>query len=235
MAVLLLGCRLLWVVALASVCACGPASAQHWHVATSVSGLVERWLSEQERDAQQRVVVHRGASSTLRRQILAGAPAHVFLSADARSLHDLPVLDRHAVLATHLVLLAHPGQSLADLAAAQSLVLGAPGVPLGEYARTLLAARGLPEPPRVVHGKDAHDVLAKLRAGAAQAALVYATDVALAPELRVVQRFPAPDGPAVRYEAALLDESARARFEALREPAFTQLAEQLGFDPGAPD
>ena len=126
-------------------------------------------------------------SSTLARQIVEGAPADVFASADEKNMEtveDAGLLAGSAELfaGNTLVIVVpagNPGRvtSLEDLADADlSIVLCAPEVPCGAASATLLSNAGVVARPVSVE-QNVTAVLTKVAAGAADAGLVYRTDV----------------------------------------------------------
>ncbi len=184
-----------------------------------------------------------GASSTLSRQLAAGAPCDVFLSADARWVDDLPALERKPWLGNRLALVVPTASSIAWtdesapdvgalLSSCGSLALGQSSVPVGRYAEAALEALGVELPDRIVRGASARDVLSKVGQGAAQAGIVYATDVPLDQGVRLLALLPADSHPRVRYEAALLRPEARALFDALADDWVLGLATRYGFAEG---
>lgn len=126
-------------------------------------------------------------SSTLATQVIEGAPADVFASADRQTMDRVEqaglLATEPAVFATNTLQIAvAPGnplniRGLSDLTAAGlDVVLCAPEAPCGAAAATLLAAAGV----RVVPASEEQNVTAvatKVRLGEADAGLVYATDV----------------------------------------------------------
>lgn len=143
-------------------------------------------------------------SSTLVTQILEGAPADVFVSADEANMDKAAeaVVDP-ALFATNTLVIAVPAgnpgavASLADLAGVTT-VLCAPEVPCGAAAASLLDASGVTVDPASLE-QNVTAVLTKVAAGEADAGLVYATDVigrddveAIVPEGadEVVNRYP---------------------------------------------
>ncbi|VXB43568.1 Molybdate-binding protein ModA [Microbacterium sp. 8M] len=125
-------------------------------------------------------------SSTLATQILEGAPADVFASADLKNM-DKIIQARLAgateVFTTNVLQIAvAPGnprkvKDLASLAApGLKVVLCAPAVPCGSAAKTLLGDAGVAVTP-VSEEQNVTAVLAKVKAGEADAGLVYTTDV----------------------------------------------------------
>lgn len=128
-----------------------------------------------------------GGSSTLATQIVAGAPADVFASADTATMNQVTehglAVGHPAVFATNTLEIAvAPGNprhitSLADLARpGLQVLLCAPLVPCGAAAHTLLDAAGVHLTP-ASEEQNVTAVLSKVKAGEADAGLVYTTDV----------------------------------------------------------
>lgn len=125
-------------------------------------------------------------SSTLATQIIEGAPVDVFASADQKNMDKVTqagLAGDAPVFTTNVLQIAvAPGNplkvkdltSLAD--PALKLVLCAPAVPCGNAAKTLLDAAGVTATP-VSEEQNVTAVLAKVKAGEADAGLVYTTDV----------------------------------------------------------
>jgi molybdate transport system substrate-binding protein len=160
-----------------------------------------------------------GASSDLARQIEAGAPADVLFSADTAKMDALESKGfvrregRREFLSNALVVVVSSSSSIRvtraqDLARLPRLALADPeAVPAGIYARRWLEARGLwPEiRHRVVPALDVRAALAAVASGAVPAGIVYRTDAAVSPGIRVA--FVVSDGPEIRYSVAKLARS----------------------------
>ena len=130
-----------------------------------------------------------GSSTALAKKIKdEGAPADVFASADEKNMQSL--VDDKLVQGTPQVFARNvlqigvqPGNpknimNLADTEkAGVKLVLAAPDVPVGKYARQAYANAGLPAPKPVSNELDATATIAKLTSGEADAVVVYVTDV----------------------------------------------------------
>lgn len=140
------------------------------------------------------VSVSTAGSQVLHLQILQGAPADVFLSADPAhiaELVDLGLLAAPRVVGHNRLALIVPSEnpaaitSLAELPQAERLVLGSPDAPIGHHSRALIALAGAVLGPdyqaqvldRVVSEEsNSRLVRAKVALGEADAALVYRTD-----------------------------------------------------------
>ncbi|WP_206535625.1 molybdate ABC transporter substrate-binding protein [Microbacterium sp. 4R-513] len=125
-------------------------------------------------------------SSTLATQLLEGAPADLFASADENNMAkvtDAGLAGDPEVFATNTLVIATPAgdpgdvESLADLADdGVTVVLCAPEVPCGAASQKLLADAGVSVSP-ASYEQNVTAVLTKVAAGEADAGLVYATDV----------------------------------------------------------
>ena len=160
-------------------------------------------------------------SDELATQIREGARADVYAAASARypdELHDEGLVEEPRVFATNRLVIVVPAEnragleSLGDLAHdGVKLVIGAEGVPIGDYTRTVLEAAGRTDVlARVVsEEEDVKGVLGKVRLGEADAGFVYATDVAAAGgRLREVP-LPAHLSPKAAYAAAVVEGARR--------------------------
>ena len=175
-------------------------------------------------------VVSVAASSVLARQIARGAPAAVFVSADPEWVdwlagQGLEALDRRVVAEGQLVVVGARGTRRApSLEAALDgvgrVALADPAhVPAGRYARRALERAGLwgDVEARVVGAGDVRAALAAVETGAADRAVVYATDARASARVAVVAVIPPDPGDPIRTEAALLTPEGRGAFEALVE------------------
>ncbi|WP_345800035.1 molybdate ABC transporter substrate-binding protein [Microbacterium sp. AZCO] len=125
-------------------------------------------------------------SSTLATQLIEGARADVFASADEANMQkvvDARLATDPEPFATNTLVIATPAgnpgevENLADLADdSVTVVLCAVEVPCGAASRTLLANAGLTVTP-ASYEQNVTAVLTKVAAGEADAGLVYVTDV----------------------------------------------------------
>jgi molybdate transport system substrate-binding protein len=134
------------------------------------------------------VVLNFGGSSALREQILAGAPADVFASANQANMQRIAgegfVTEAPIDFAINRLEIAVPAgnpasvTSITDLAKADLLIgLCAATVPCGDFARDALAAASV-VPAVDTDEPDVRALLTKIEAGELDAGIVYATDVA---------------------------------------------------------
>lgn len=166
------------------------------------------------------------ASSALARQVIAGAPADLFLSADEEWMDAvakaglLRPRTRTTLLGNRLVLIA-PAASKVRLTPARGfplaralgsgrLALADPAaVPAGKYAKASLTALGVwaSVAAKVAPAENVRAALALVERGAAPLGIVYATDARASKAVRVVGVFPASSHPPIRYPVALLKAS----------------------------
>ncbi|MGH8937026.1 MAG: molybdate ABC transporter substrate-binding protein [Acidimicrobiia bacterium] len=176
------------------------------------------------------VTLSLGPSSGLATQIGEGAPADVFASADERwidRVEEQPGILNRTVFAGNRLVVITPRSggvsSLQDLAAPGiDVVLAAPGVPAGDYARRALSEAGISGAAQanvVSNEQDVKGVVQKVLLGEADAGIVYRTDLTeqVVPRLGVVE-IPAALNVTVRYSIAVVavtsDRELAARFVA---------------------
>lgn len=200
------------------------------------------------------------ASSTLARQIEAGAPADLFASANQAWMDYLSerrlvvAATRSAPIANRLVLVAPADGSAVpiDLAAAEAgerlherlgdgrLAVGDPDhVPAGIYARQALESLGLWDAlgRRLARADNARAALALVARGEAPLGIVYATDAAIAADrVTVVGAFPPASHRPIAYPFAVVS-GAETRPPVMRlhrfltGPAAAETFARFGFVP----
>lgn len=134
-------------------------------------------------------------SSTLATQIIEGAPADVFASADEATMQrvvDAGLADPPRLFATNRLTIVVPAgdpggvTGLADLADPdRTIVLCAEAVPCGAASRALLSAAGV-EASIDSNEQNVTAVLTKVATGEADAGLVYVTDAATTDDVDTV-------------------------------------------------
>jgi molybdate transport system substrate-binding protein len=160
------------------------------------------------------VTLNLAGSQQLAAQIVQGGPADIFASAD---LLQMEVVADAGLLATEpvafasnrLVIVVEEGnplgiRSLTDLADPRLVVvLAAPEVPAGRYARAAIASAGLVIVPDSLE-LDARAVLAKVVIGEADAGIVYATCAQAAADTVDPIELPAASATSVIYTIAVV-------------------------------
>ena len=192
------------------------------------------------------------ASSALARQVQAGAPADVFISADEAWMDTLAAKGlirpqtRARMLGNSLVLIAPvaskialdpaPGFGLAQAMGTGKLALADPaGVPAGRYAKQALEKLGVWDQvaAQVAAGDNVRAALALVAQGEAPLGIVYATDAAAEPRVRVVATFPAASHVPITYPIAVLDTARSPDADGLRafllSPEAQDIFQRYGF------
>ena len=184
-------------------------------------------LTDVSQDLDAKAVFNFAGSDELATQIREGAEADVYAAASTKypdELHADGLLEQPTIFATNRLVLIVPNDnqarihSLADLdRKGVKLVVGAEGVPVGDYTREVVEKAGKKEIlDRVVsEEEDVKGVLSKVALGEADAGFVYATDAAAAGG--DVQSIELPDEIQVpiRYPVAIV--AATKREERARE------------------
>jgi molybdate transport system substrate-binding protein len=164
-------------------------------------------------------------SSRLARQIHAGAPADVFISADAQWMSWLDERARIEpdtrvdLLGNRLVVVVpasagEPPEALEDLRdnRYERIAVAAEEVPAGRYAGAALAHHGLEDDlsTRFVRGANVRAALAYVAQGEADAGIVYRTDAIAEPRVREAFALDPASHPPIVYPAAVTRSSGDA-------------------------
>jgi molybdate transport system substrate-binding protein len=220
--------------------------------AASLAGPMDSVLTSFTETTGTPVLVTYGASGTLAQQIRIGADAAVFVSADttwARQLVDDPkikAVEWRPFLRNRLVMAALAGNgatpSFPDAMQALSLthiaIADPESAPAGRYARAYLENVGLWERlrPRLLIREDVRATLNVVRLGIADIGIVYATDVASTPGVKIAAELPDSLYPPALYGAVLLKRGPqeKALFEHLFSASSSLQFRRVGFrtEPG---
>jgi molybdate transport system substrate-binding protein len=158
------------------------------------------------------------ASSALVQQIIEGAPANVFASADTANMDKLtePGLNgtEPVIFATNLLtIIVQPGNpkgitGVADLTNADiTTVICAAEVPCGRYANEIFANAGVTVTPASLE-QNVRGVVTKVTAGEADAGIVYVTDVTAAGDDAAMVEIPEDINVLAQYPIATVKDSA---------------------------
>lgn len=191
------------------------------------------------------------ASSALARQIEQGAPADVFISADADWMDYVAqrrlIVDssRRDLLTNHLALIAPAASPVAlrvgkDMALAAALgdgrlAVAGPDVPAGKYAKAALTNLGVwnSVAGRLAPADNVRGALLFVARGETPLGIVYDTDAKVEPKVRIVGLFPDSSHPPILYPAALVASSvnpdAAAYFKFLQGPEAAAAFRKYGF------
>jgi molybdate transport system substrate-binding protein len=197
----------------------------------SLNAAADAWAARRH----ERPVLSFAASSALARQIEAGAPADIFISADEPWMDDVAKHNlvrpgtRASFLANKLVLVApaasarpvaiRPGFPLAKLLGDGKLAMGeVNSVPAGKYGREALTRLSVWDAvaPRVAGADNVRSALALVERGEAPYGIVYATDALASKGVKAVGIFPESSHAPITYPVALLATSASPDAEAFR-------------------
>lgn len=188
------------------------------------------------------------ASGTLARQIAAGAPVDLYISANPKWMHYLvkekivPAADVQTFAFNTLVFVgdpAHPVAGMQGLAALGRIAIGSPSsVPAGQYAKQALTHAGLYDTllkaNKLVMAKDVRQALVYADRGEVNGAFVYRTDALLAKHATIQFTVPRKLYPRVRYPLALTalgakNPAAKAFLVYLRGPQAGKVLQKYGF------
>ncbi len=195
------------------------------------------------------VFMNFGASGALAKQIVQGAPADLFVSADGKWL-DYLVQEGKGVAATQHILayntLVFTGKketqlgSLADLRGLQRIAIGSPAsVPAGNYAMQAMRAAGIYEDlvkeKKLVIAQDVRQALLYADRGEVEGAFVYKTDALLAEHAVVILTVPANLHDRITYPMVMTADGAdngeaKAFFAYLRGPEALAVLQKYGFE-----
>ena len=220
--------------------------------AASLKNALDDASEQWSRQTGKKAVISYGPSSALAKQIEAGAPAQMFISADldwmdyVAERKSIKPETRANLLGNRIVLIA-PKDSPASLAIApgfplaQTLAGGklsmanTDSVPAGKYGKAALEKLGVWETVRssVVQALDVRAALQFVARKEAPLGIVYQTDATAEQSVKVVGTFPEDLHPPIVYPIALTagasNPDAAAFLSFLRSPAARPAFEKQGF------
>lgn len=190
-----------------------------------------------------------GGSGALAKQIVSGAPADLFISADPKWLDFLIKEGKVAApwvrtVAFNTLVVVGPGKSaissLSGLTHFDRIAIGSPkSVPAGQYAEQAMRAAGvydaLQEDNKLVMAQDVRQALLYADRGEVAAAFVYRTDALLAKRAVILYQVPAPLHDRIAYPLALTrigekKPEAKALYDYLASPAAVAVLIKYGFE-----
>jgi molybdate transport system substrate-binding protein len=220
--------------------------------AASLKEALDEQVSRFEAETGGKIVVSYGGSNALAKQIEAGAPADVFVSADTDWIDYLGQRNllrpgtRIDLLRNRLVLIA-PAETRASLPIAPGFALAAAlgtgrlatanpdSVPAGKYAKAALTALGVwaTVESRLARTDNVRAALVLVARGEAPFGIVYATDALAEAKVRIVDTFPEQTHPPIVYPLAIVassrSPSAQRFVDNLRSPAARAIWVRHGF------
>ena len=220
--------------------------------AASLKEALDDQAKQFEASTGNKVIISYGASNALAKQIEAGAPADVFISADLDWMdyldqrHLLAPNTRFDLLRNTLVLIAPassnttlkiaPNFGLAAALGTEKLAMANPdSVPAGKYGKSALEKLGVwaSVEKQVARAENVRAALALVSRGEAPFGIVYRTDALADKGVRIVDTFPPDSHPPIIYPAALLAASkstaGRPLLDYLRSAPARPVWEKYGF------
>ena len=220
--------------------------------AVSLTDALSAVAEQYGREGRGTVRFNFAASNVLARQIVAGAPADLFISADQAQMDVVAAANMVAdgsrvdLLRNQLAIVV-PNDRPRTMTGPRDLLgesfkriaIGEPSaVPSGVYAKAWLEQLGLWSQleVRMVPTGSVRAALAAVESGAADAGIVYRTDARVALKATVAYVLPADRGPRIVYPAAIVRgsavaEEARRFLDYLRGAAAARIFERYGFTP----
>ncbi len=219
--------RLFLIILAAGVCMLSrhPAAAAEITVfaAASLTDSLKEIAANYEKTSGDEITFNFGASSTLARQIDAGAPADIFFSADEAQMDGLekkgaidPATRKSrlgnalvVVVAADSMLQINSASDLTNATVKQIALADPKAVPAGVYAKAWLTQQQLwpAIEPKVVPTENVRAALAAVESGNVEAGVVYKTDAGISKKVKVAYEVPAKDAPDISYPMALVNDS----------------------------
>jgi molybdate transport system substrate-binding protein len=219
--------------------------------AASLKDALDENVKTYQARASDRIVVSYAASSALAKQIEAGAPADLFISADLDWMDYLQQRrliktdTRRNLLTNRLVLIAPADSKVSVSIAPRFPLVGLLGkgrlamanpdtVPAGKYGKAALEALGVWNDVRakIASAENVRAALVLVSRGEAPLGIVYRTDAVADPRVKVVGTFPGNTHPPIVYPAALTisgEGSAEAFLKWLIQAEARAIFEKHGF------
>jgi molybdate transport system substrate-binding protein len=240
--------------------ASAPGFAQHTvtvFAAASLKNALDEINAACEADVGEKATISYAASSALAKQIEQGAPADVFISADLAwmsylSDKNLTKKDTETKLLGNSIVLVAPADSTAVTTIAPNFDLVAllgggklamanvDAVPAGKYGKAALEKLGVWASVEgdVAQAENVRAALALVSTGEAPLGIVYKTDAAAEPKVKIIATFPADSHAPIVYPVAQTagstDGDAPAFLKCLQTANAKALFEKQGFTVLAP-
>jgi molybdate transport system substrate-binding protein len=225
--------------------------------AASLKNALDDIAGQWQRETGKKAVISYAASNTLIKQIEQAAPADIFISADldwmdyGQQKNLIKPDSRFSLLGNRLVLIApkdssvsatiQPGFDLATLLKGGRLAMGnVDAVPAGKYGKAALEKLGVWDSvkDKIAQAESVRAALLFVSRGEAPLGIVYQTDAAADPGVKIVGIFPENTHPPIIYPVALTKVStnpdAQTFLNYLRSPAARAAFERQGFTVLAP-
>jgi molybdate transport system substrate-binding protein len=220
--------------------------------AASLKTALDEVAAQWQRESGKKVVVSYAGSNTLIKQIEQGAPADIFISADldwmdyGQQKNLINAQSRSNLLGNRIVLIAPKDATLTlnitrgfDLASAlkggRLAMANVDSVPAGKYAKAALEKLGAWDgvKDKIAQAENVRAALALVSLREAPLGIVYQTDAASDPSVKIVASFPEDSHPPIIYPIALTKTStnpdARAFLRYIESAAARPAFERQGF------
>jgi molybdate transport system substrate-binding protein len=220
--------------------------------AASLKTALDEVAAQWQRESGKKVVVSYAASNTLIKQIEQGAPADIFISADldwmdyGQQKNLINPQTRFNLLSNRIVLIAPKDATLTlnitrgfDLASAlkggRLAMANVNSVPAGKYGKAALENLGAWDgvKDKIAQAENVRAALALVSLREAPLGIVYQTDAASDPSVKIVATFPEDSHPPIIYPIALTKSStnpdARAFLRYIGSAAARPAFEREGF------
>src|SRR5262245_1970268 len=225
--------------------------------AASLKNALDEIVAQWQRETGKKAVISYGASNNLIKQIEAGAPADMFISADldwmdyGQQKNLLKPGTRSNLLGNRIVLVApkdsalsldiKPGFALAAaLKGGRLAMANVDAVPAGKYGKAALEKLGVWDSVKgsIAQTENVRAALVLVSRGEAPLGIVYQTDAASDPNVKIVGAFPEDTHPPITYPIALTKDStnpdAAALLDYIRSTKARPAFERQGFTVLAP-
>lgn len=221
--------------------------------AASLTNALQDIAQQYKKEKQVEVVASFASSSTLARQIEAGAPADLFISADQKWMDyavgkaTVETVTRVNLLTNSLVVVAPEASEQAPFTITEKtnwlallkggrLATGNPShVPAGIYAKDALTKLGAWNTlePKLAPAEDVRGALALVERGEAPLGIVYGSDAVASQGVKVVATFPEDSHKKVEYPMAVVKGNQNATVEGfydyLKGPEAAAVFKRYGF------
>ena len=192
------------------------------YAAASLTDVMKEIAPAYEKQSSDKITFNFAASSLLARQIMEGAPADIFFSADEAKMDDLQkaaliVSETRRDLLSNALVIVMPNDSKLTIASPEELItkvqkiaIADPrAVPAGIYTKEYLSSLGLWErlESKMVPTENVRAALAAVESGNVDAGFVYKTDANISKRVKIAFSVPVEKGPAIRYPVAIIKET----------------------------
>ncbi len=199
------------------------AAAIHVSAAASLTDVLREIGGRYQKESGDTVLFNFGASNLLARQIIEGAPADLFISADETKMDQLQqrgfivTKSRRTILSNTLVIVVpsdsrlkiNSPRDLADPAIRNVAVPEPQIVPAGMYAKEYLRKLKVWDriTGKIIPTDNVRGALAAIESGNVEAGIVYKTDALISRSVRIAYEVPRAEGPKISYPVAVVADS----------------------------